>query len=248
MLRKFSAAALAALLLLFGCGSGSSGAQKEKLTITVQDMTAPVITVKKSSVELTVGDSFDITSYYTVSDNMTKKPTVTYSGDTVNTKKAGTYHVTIEAADEAGCKAAAKITVTVKEKAAPTPTPTPTPTPDASSSQNQNTQSSSGSSSSSGSYSSGSSSRAVQPQAQPSQPQTQTRQAPASQSQSNDSQESANIEKQYTQSDGATGQSVFSYDQAGEQACAIEVGKRGGGSCTPVDTDGDGVPNEFAIE
>ena len=112
-------------LLLSGCGQAKT--TDEKLTITVKDLTPPVIKVLKKNPEIIVGTKFSFKGVVEVYDNMTKTPKVTISGDKINTKKAGTYKLKITAIDADGNEASDSITVTVKEKPEPTPIPTPTP-------------------------------------------------------------------------------------------------------------------------
>ena len=128
----------------------SSGASISALDITIKDLTAPTITIKKKTYSITEGDSFKIQDCYSVFDNLTEKPTVDIDEGGFSNKKAGTYTIKITATDESGNTAEDSFKVEVKEKPKPTPTPTPTPTlketPEAK--ENSNTQSNANSDSS----------------------------------------------------------------------------------------------------
>ena len=126
----------------------SSGASISALDITIKDLTAPTITIKKKTYSITEGDSFKIQDCYSVSDNLTEKPTVDIDEGGFSNKKAGTYTIKITATDESGNTAEDSFKVEVKEKPKPTPTPTPTlkETPEAK--ENSNTQSNANSDSS----------------------------------------------------------------------------------------------------
>ena len=106
----------------------SSGASISALDITIKDLTAPTITIKKKTYSITEGDSFKIQDCYSVFDNLTEKPTVDIDEGGFSNKKAGTYIIKITATDENGNTAEDSFKVEVKEKPKPTPTPTPTPT------------------------------------------------------------------------------------------------------------------------
>ena len=105
----------------------SSGASISALDITIKDLTAPTITIKKKTYSITEGDSFKIQDCYSVSDNLTEKPTIDIDEGGFSNKKAGTYTIKITATDESGNTAEDSFKVEVKEKPKPTPTPTPTP-------------------------------------------------------------------------------------------------------------------------
>ena len=107
----------------------SSGASISALDITIKDLTAPTITIKKKTYSITEGDSFKIQDCYSVFDNLTEKPTVDIDEGGFSNKKAGTYTIKITATDENGNTAEDSFKVEVKEKPKPTPKPTPTPTP-----------------------------------------------------------------------------------------------------------------------
>ena len=126
----------------------SSGASISALDITIKDLTAPTITIKKKTYSITEGDSFKIQDCYSVSDNLTEKPTIDIDEGEFSNKKAGTYTIKITATDESGNTAEDSFKVEVKEKPKPTPTPTPTlkETPEAK--ENSNTQSNANSDSS----------------------------------------------------------------------------------------------------
>ena len=126
----------------------SSGASISALDITIKDLTAPTITIKKKTYSITEGDSFKIQDCYSVFDNLTEKPTVDIDEGGFSNKKAGTYTIKITATDESGNTAEDSFKVEVKEKPKPTPTPTPTlkKTPEAK--ENSNTQSNANSDSS----------------------------------------------------------------------------------------------------
>ena len=126
----------------------SSGASISALDITIKDLTAPTITIKKKTYSITEGDSFKIQDCYSVSDNLTEKPTIDIDEGGFSNKKAGTYTIKITATDESGNTAEDSFKVEVKEKPKPTPTPTPTlkKTPEAK--ENSNTQSNANSDSS----------------------------------------------------------------------------------------------------
>ena len=126
----------------------SSGASISALDITIKDLTAPTITIKKKTYSITEGDSFKIQDCYSVSDNLTEKPTIDIDEGGFSNKKAGTYTIKITATDESGNTAEDSFKVEVKEKPKPTPTPTPTlkETPEAK--ENSNTQSNANSDSS----------------------------------------------------------------------------------------------------
>ena len=126
----------------------SSGASISALDITIKDLTAPTITIKKKTYSITEGDSFKIQDCYSVFDNLTEKPTVDIDEGGFSNKKAGTYTIKITATDESGNTAEDSFKVEVKEKPKPTPTATPTlkETPEAK--ENSNTQSNANSDSS----------------------------------------------------------------------------------------------------
>lgn len=112
--------------LLF-CTSCSSSTGGDSVSVTVKDLTQPTITISKRIYEITEGDVFEIDDCFTVSDNVTKDPTIVIDDDAFDSKKAGEYKITITATDEAGNETEDSFTVVVKEKTKPTPTPTPTP-------------------------------------------------------------------------------------------------------------------------
>ena len=111
-------------VFLTACSSSNS---VSALDVTIKDLTAPTITIEKKSYSITEGDSFKIEDCYSVSDNLTKEPTVKIDDDGFNNKKVGTYTIKITATDESENATEDSFTVEVKEKPKPTPTPTPTP-------------------------------------------------------------------------------------------------------------------------
>lgn len=110
-------------LLLGGCQNNT--ATNESIEIVVVDKTPPKITVKQKTIEITEGDKLDISKNYSVSDNSDDAVTVETEDSKLDTKKAGTYKITITATDKAGNETKDSFTVVVKEKPKPTPTPTP---------------------------------------------------------------------------------------------------------------------------
>ena len=126
----------------------SSGTSISALDITIKDLTAPTITIKKKTYSITEGDSFKIQDCYSVSDNLTEKPTIDIDEGEFSNKKAGTYTIKITATDESGNTAEDSFKVEVKEKPKPTPTPTPTLKETSEAKENSNTQSNANSDSS----------------------------------------------------------------------------------------------------
>ncbi len=94
----------------------SSGNQSQKsLKVKVEDLSAPKISLSKSSVQITKGKSFNAKSYLeSATDNkdgnITSKVKVNSS---VNTDKAGKYTVTYSVTDEAGNSSSKSLKVTV---------------------------------------------------------------------------------------------------------------------------------------
>ena len=94
----------------------SSGNTSEKsLTVKVGDLSAPKISLSKSSVEITKGKSFSAKKYLeSATDNkdgnLTSKVKISSS---VNTKKAGKYTVTYSVSDKAGNTTSKSLKVTV---------------------------------------------------------------------------------------------------------------------------------------
>ncbi|MEE0967014.1 MAG: NlpC/P60 family protein [Bacilli bacterium] len=87
------------------------------LTVVVDDMSAPVITLTKDQVSLKYGSSFNAKKYIkSVTDNKdgNLKSAVKVSSK-VNTKKSGTYTVTYSVEDQSGNKSNATLKVTVKQ-------------------------------------------------------------------------------------------------------------------------------------
>ena len=116
---------IACCFAIFGCSKANN--REAKFSITIKDLTAPTITIKKKTYSITEGDSFKIQDCYSVSDNLTEKPTIDIDEGGFSNKKAGTYTIKITATDESGNTAEDSFKVEVKEKPKPTPTPTPTP-------------------------------------------------------------------------------------------------------------------------
>lgn len=94
----------------------SSGNQSQKsLKVKVEDLSAPKISLSKSSVQITKGKSFNAKNYLeSATDNkdgnITSKVKVNSS---VNTDKAGKYTVTYSVTDEAGNSSSKSLKVTV---------------------------------------------------------------------------------------------------------------------------------------
>lgn len=94
----------------------SSGNMSEKsLTVNVGDLSAPKISLSKSSVQITKGKSFSAKKYLeSATDNkdgnLTSKVKISSS---VNTKKAGKYTVTYSVSDKAGNSTSKSLKVTV---------------------------------------------------------------------------------------------------------------------------------------
>ncbi|WP_288156296.1 immunoglobulin-like domain-containing protein [uncultured Sharpea sp.] len=101
--------------------ANGNSAQPVALTVEVKDITAPTITLSKSSVEFLEGSAFNARSYLSnASDNkdgdVTGKVQI---NSNVNASKAGSYTVTYTVSDNAGNKASNNLNVTVKAKAQP---------------------------------------------------------------------------------------------------------------------------------
>jgi hypothetical protein len=96
-------------------------------TITVEDTTAPVITLNgPASVEVIQGTTY--TELATATDTCDTNLTVVVTGDSVDTSTLGTYAVTYNVEDSSG-NAAVQVTRTVEVVPAPTNTPTITTQP-----------------------------------------------------------------------------------------------------------------------
>jgi len=99
--------------------SSADGHQSTEMTfkVAVADADAPALTCPES-IKLTLGTSFSLADYATASDaregDVTSK--ITFTGD-VNGYVAGTYKITVIAADSYGNKASQNVTVTVAGKA-----------------------------------------------------------------------------------------------------------------------------------
>ena len=130
---------LVCCFVLTSCSNSES--HQANVSITIKDLTAPTITIKKKSYSITEGDSFKIEDCYSVSDNLTKESTVEIDDGGFSNKKAGTYTIKITTTDESENVTEDSFTVEVKEKPKPTPTPTPTPeaTPEVKKSNNSST-------------------------------------------------------------------------------------------------------------
>lgn len=126
----------------------SGNSSTETLKVKVEDLTAPTITLSKSKVTITAGDSFSAKKYLSSAKD-TKDGDLTDEVEidsNVKTSKAGTYTVTYSVSDEAGNSTSKTLKVTVKKKV--------TTSSSSSSSKSSRSSSSSSKSSSSSSYSS----------------------------------------------------------------------------------------------
>lgn len=121
-------ALLACSALLSGCFQNKN--LQSELSITIKDLTEPTITLKQKSYTITEGDSFKIDDCYSVTDNITKDPSVSIDKGGFDNKKVGDYTIKITATDESGNSVSDSFTVEVKEKPKPTPAPTPEATPE----------------------------------------------------------------------------------------------------------------------
>lgn len=90
-------------------------------TINVKDTIFPVLN-GVSDKTITVGDNLDLTEGITATDEREGNILVQYEG-TVDTKKAGTYKITIYAVDANGNRSAQDMNVTVKNKTSSAPKP-----------------------------------------------------------------------------------------------------------------------------
>ncbi|MCD7808747.1 MAG: DUF5011 domain-containing protein [Erysipelotrichaceae bacterium] len=97
----------------------SNNTTTETLKVKVEDLTAPTITLSKTKVTITAGNSFSAKKYLSSAKD-TKDGDLTDEVDidsNVKTSKAGTYTVTYSVSDKAGNKTSKTLTVTVKKKA-----------------------------------------------------------------------------------------------------------------------------------
>ena len=90
---------------------------EKSIEIKIEDTEKPVIT-GVSNKEITVGDTIDLSSGITATDNIDGNLQVTIDG-TVDNTKAGEYSIKVIATDKSGNSETATFTVTVKEKPKP---------------------------------------------------------------------------------------------------------------------------------
>ena len=115
--------------------NGSTEMKTATLEVTNIDKNAPIVTAKQSSVTIKEGDSNDISSYFTVSQNGTAEiASITYADtsnnnteiNNTNTLAVGTHKIKCTVSKETGVKANATMTVIVESKDTTPPTLTVT--------------------------------------------------------------------------------------------------------------------------
>ena len=99
----------------------SGNVSEANLNVVVKDLSAPVISLTKSSITVNAGENVDFNAYIASAiDNkdgdVTGKVQI---NSNVNASKAGSYTVTYTVSDNAGNKASNNLNVTVKAKAQP---------------------------------------------------------------------------------------------------------------------------------
>lgn len=111
--------------------NGSTEMKTATLEVTNIDKNAPIVTAKQSSVTIKEGDSNDISSYFTVSQNGTAEiASITYADtsnnnteiNNTNTLAVGTHKIKCTVSKETGVKANATMTVIVESKDTTPPT------------------------------------------------------------------------------------------------------------------------------
>jgi hypothetical protein len=112
--------AMLIVLLVCGCSSSnesdiSQPEEEEMISVSVKDLSGPVIRIDRDTFELTVGDSFKLDDHITILDNVDKDLKYELKGN-YDTSKEGSYEVTVHAKDKAGNASNKKITIVVKEK------------------------------------------------------------------------------------------------------------------------------------
>ncbi|MDQ0362542.1 immunoglobulin-like domain-containing protein [Breznakia pachnodae] len=135
------------VLLVCGCSDSdesdtSQTKEEDTISVSVKDLSGPVITTEKDTFELTVGDSFVLDDYIEVIDNVDGKLQYELKGS-YDTKKVGTYEITIHAKDKSGNASNKKMTINVKEKEKEKPVESDTSTEQSNSSNNSSYQGSS---------------------------------------------------------------------------------------------------------
>lgn len=119
--KKWFLLVMTIVLLVCGCSKNNKSdeevkAEEETISVTVKDLSRPVITIEKETFELMVGDSFALEDHIEVIDNVDGKIKYEVKGS-YDTSKVGTYELTIQAKDKAGNASNKKVIVHVKEKA-----------------------------------------------------------------------------------------------------------------------------------
>lgn len=217
-------------LCLASCDNSQRG---EHVVIEIHDLTAPIVKITQKTVTITEGNkTFNLENCYEVSDNLTKSPTITITGDNFDPDKPGTYNEKVTAEDEAGNKAEGTFTVKVRAKPKPTPTPTPTPkstptpTPEPTPTSNTVEQSS----------------------------QQKTVNNYVAPSINNDGTTESGQQYEYheTTSNGQGGDQYFKYSDgynidSGFDACVAAMQSRGYGTCEAYDSDGDGLDEGYIL-
>lgn len=91
---------------------GNYSMKDAKLTL-VEDHKKPVI--EKSTIHVYTGSKPNYKSYLKITDDLDQKPKIKINSSNVNTKKDGTYKLSVTATDRSGNKAKAKIKVIVEQ-------------------------------------------------------------------------------------------------------------------------------------
>lgn len=135
------------VLLVCGCSdsdeSDASQTIEDTISVSVKDLSGPVITIEKETFELTVGDDFVLDDYIEVIDNVDGKLQYERKGS-YDTKTVGTYEITIHAKDKSGNASNKKVTINVKEEEKEKPVESDTTTEQSNGSNNSSNQGSSG--------------------------------------------------------------------------------------------------------
>lgn len=97
-------------------GEDTSKSVSKSIIIDIKDVSAPVITMRAHSKEITEGDKFNIADYIkSVTDDTDTGLKYSIQGD-YNTKKEGTYKIKITAKDKSGNVGSENFTLTVKKE------------------------------------------------------------------------------------------------------------------------------------